>query len=1026
MKNTRNTRVQKQQKKDKLQRRFSSTLMCGLVLLSSTAPIATVLADNETQPTTQQAPTQPTEQSKVAPSSDSVKPSTDVQPAPSKAEQPATPETTPQADTTKQDTQSKKATASDDWTVTVHFVDGATGATVTQDITVKGTANQDYRNTSEYSNAMKDAMANGYHQANNDPNSWSPFTQAHQDVTVKMSNSFEKKYQVGADGFYHEVNSDGSLDMNHKFVDFTVNYTDKNTGTILGTDFQEKSDAGAGLTSGTYGHGFDENTWAMEKDASPYINLDHSMDYNGKTYYYDLELTTLKGQVKPVNGIINLTVPLTNMTDDQKYVSWNIRYVDENGKDLITPDAQSTPVGATGEVLAEDLSYLGYKLKSGEKNDISYTVTDGMKDIVFHYVKNFGNLTFTFKDVDTGKEIKSAYTTDGQPNTYFDGRSDENKDKFAIKGYTITDESDNDLQQQFPEGGKTTSVVLKYKKNDTPDPVEQGSVTFKYVDGNSNELQKPKTIKGDVDSKFSESAPTIDGYKLDTSKSDETYSGQFSKQGQTYYFVYNKDNKPDPVEQGTITVNYLDADTGKSIQEATVKTGDVDTAFDFTAPTIEGYSLNSDKSDSLKNIKFTKTAQTINLKYDKEQSSLRPVLVKAIKDAKPYVDTTKYEKTYVDKLSTAIQSAQDFLDNNPEKASFFSTIVNFFTGNSIDDQYQAHIDQVNGAVKEVEAHPVTPVAKGTVTFKYVDQDGKSLGIEDKTVEGNVGDKFSEDAPAVDGYTLDTYKSKQTIDGTYTDKAQTFTFVYTKNADQDNFSVTFDIYDESNTDKPIKTVKVDLPKGTTEYNGLMHKDDLFKVEGYTYVSGLGTKMEVDERGQNRFPIIVSKDAKPDPTVQSVITFNFVDESGKELKASHPETGNQGDTYTVDPTKGYYEIKGYTLKNKDLKFTFGAKDQSVTLVYTKDVTPDPTPDPTPTPDNGGSDDNGSDTNNNGGDKSKNKGADSKTDSDTSKSKTSKDGKDTLPSTGESNTLWMTVAGISAVLAIGFALVFKRKRN
>lgn len=186
------------------------------------------------------------------------------------------------------------------------------------------------------------------------------------------------------------------------------------------------------------------------------------------------------------------------------------------------------------------------------------------------------------------------------------------------------------------------------------------------------------------------------------------------------------------------------------------------------------------------------------------------------------------------------------------------------------------------------------------------------------------------------------------------------------------------------------------------------------------------MEVDERGQNRFPIIVSKDAKPDPTVQSVITFNFVDESGKELKASHPETGNQGDTYTVDPTKGYYEIKGYTLKNKDLKFTFGAKDQSVTLVYTKDVTPDPTPDPTPTPDNGGSDDNGSDTNNNGGDKSKNKGADSKTDSDTSKSKTSKDGKDTLPSTGESNTLWMTVAGISAVLAIGFALVFKRKRN
>lgn len=118
-------------KKDKLQRRFSSTLMCGLVLLSATAPIATVLAITKHSLLLNKHLLNQQEQSKVAPSSDSVKPSTDVQPAPSKAEQPATPETTPQTDTAKQDTQSKKAT-SDDWTVTVHFVDGATGATVTK------------------------------------------------------------------------------------------------------------------------------------------------------------------------------------------------------------------------------------------------------------------------------------------------------------------------------------------------------------------------------------------------------------------------------------------------------------------------------------------------------------------------------------------------------------------------------------------------------------------------------------------------------------------------------------------------------------------------------------------------------------------------------------------------------------------------------------------------------------------------------------------------------------------------------
>ncbi|EKN62934.1 cell wall surface anchor family protein, partial [Neobacillus bataviensis LMG 21833] len=66
----------------------------------------------------------------------------------------------------------------------------------------------------------------------------------------------------------------------------------------------------------------------------------------------------------------------------------------------------------------------------------------------------------------------------------------------------------------------------------------------------SKELQAPKTIKGDVDKAFEEKAPTIKGYKLDTTKSDETYKGKFTEQGQTYYFVYvgdgstpsNKDN----------------------------------------------------------------------------------------------------------------------------------------------------------------------------------------------------------------------------------------------------------------------------------------------------------------------------------------------------------------------------------------------------------------------------------------------------------------------------------------------------
>ena len=157
-------------------------------------------------------------------------------------------------------------------------------------------------------------------------------------------------------------------------------------------------------------------------------------------------------------------------------------------------------------------------------------------------------ITVKLVDADTGKEIKSPKTIEDKVNSQFFVISDKYFSE-PVEGYQLTSSIINSVLE-FTE--QDSSYTLAYKKSDTPtpDPVKQGSVTFKYVDKDSKELQAPKTIKGDVDKAFEEKAPTIKGYKLDTTKSDETYKGKFTEQGQTYYFVYvgdgstpsNKDN----------------------------------------------------------------------------------------------------------------------------------------------------------------------------------------------------------------------------------------------------------------------------------------------------------------------------------------------------------------------------------------------------------------------------------------------------------------------------------------------------
>ncbi|MCT3136168.1 MucBP domain-containing protein, partial [Lactococcus lactis] len=731
MKNTKNTRVQKQQKKAKKQRRISSTLMCGLVLSGVALPAVAVLADNAIQsqtPASTQSSTVKTAQdtpapvvanpdsgkdgsAEFAPPLDSADPNT---PAPTLS--PETP-----APTTKQATEKHKAI--------IHFVNSVSGESIKADMTVEGTVEQDIRTV-----AGKDAFKVPGYTYTEEPNTFHAFNANYvQEYTAFFTpegyEAPDDGFVLGTDGYYHQKNIDGSLNYIYRYADTTITYTDKETGNVIGTDKKGIIDAVLGVSSNTYGHGFSENTWAIAKGDSKWINPNSSFDYDGKTYYTDVYVYTDRSQdgsqgdvVSPVNGQINVTVPLTDMTktDPAENVTFKTRYVDEaTGKDIAPSSTDTLPVGGYYSSVALDIPH--YKI-NGDTN-YNFTVQKGQKDVIYRYTKDQASFVeFKLVDAKTNKEIGTVVKRSGQEGQWTS--IDPSSKEFKIDGYTMQKSfyQTPGLGTQtydFPEPGKTNSVTVKYDKDSDQPEAKKGTLTILYTDTRGNEIKDPTTQEGKVGDLYEVVAPDIKGWKLNDN-SPNLFRDEYKEGNTTVKFKYDKDETPDPVKQGSVTVQYLDED-GKSIKDPKTLTGDVDGKFEESAPTIKGYSLTSDKTVSGK---FTEKVQTVKFTYKKD-SKPDPVAKSTI--------TVKY----VDEKGTEIQKSTSKQGNSGDKFQMSAKELEIkgydLKSKAIDTTFG---DKDQTITVEYTKH-VDPVKQGSVTFKYVDKDSKELQAS-KTIKGDVG------------------------------------------------------------------------------------------------------------------------------------------------------------------------------------------------------------------------------------------------------------------------------------------------
>ena len=194
---------------------------------------------------------------------------------------------------------------------------------------------------------------------------------------------------------------------------------------------------------------------------------------------------------------------------------------------------------------------------------------------------------------------------------------------------------------------------------------------------------------------------------------------------------------------------------------------------------------------------------------------------------------------------------------------------------------------------------------GAVTVHYLDEAGKKL-VEDKILNGKIGDSYSSEPQDIAGYVLKTTPAN--AKGTYTDKVQEVTYVYTNQV-----KVLVHYVDQDG--KPIAGAPDQTISGII---GQPYPDNVVKdIKGYILKSKpsgkfSGTETEVTYVYTNQVKVLA----------------HYVDQDGKLIADDETISGKIGDDY---PAK---EIAGYVIQTKP-SGKFSASVTEVTYVYTNQV-------------------------------------------------------------------------------------------
>ena len=376
-------------------------------------------------------------------------------------------------------------------------------------------------------------------------------------------------------------------------------------------------------------------------------------------------------------------------------------------------------------------------------------------------------------------------------------------------------------------------------------------VTVNYVDEDGKAIPSvsSQTISGNIGDSYDATTDayklTIEGYTLDESKLPTNAKGTLSDQAQTVTYVYTKN----PVKAADVTVNYIDED-GKAIPSVSPQTisGNVGDSYDATTDayklTIEGYTLDESKLPTNAKGTLSDKPQTVTYVYKqtKDQSTVivhdsELTIGDSWKPEDNFDSALDYYGNVVPFSDINVEGEVDTTKAGTYKITYTRFVPNFFSNSENQGTYSA--------VATVTVKDAPPVKGGDVTAKYIDTDGNKVS-DDVVKSGNVGDDYTTEQKAIEGYTFKEVQGNAA--GQFTDQAQTVTYVYTKNeipnitgtvlvqyVDTDGNKISEDIMKSGTVGEGYSTEKKDI-KGYTfkEVQGNTTGQFTDQVQTITYV------------------------------------------------------------------------------------------------------------------------------------------------------------------------------------------------
>ncbi|MCG0612253.1 LPXTG cell wall anchor domain-containing protein [Lactiplantibacillus plantarum] len=558
------------------------------------------------------------------------------------------------------------------------------------------------------------------------------------------------------------IEAAGNTDLYQNGWDYTAQTTTDVTTTTPAEDAQDVSVAYVVITG-------------VNADGTPkYTKIDGGVIKSGKVgTTFTINPATIDGyalygasdNVKPGDNGLTGTVDSVATNNEIVLVYAEntgivANYQTADGTTLATPnkytqgtDKTFTRAGGTYKLTAPSLdgyTYVGYKIGDGDVqsgNVAAGTLVAGANTVTFVYapVVEQSDVTVNYVD-ESGKTIKAATTQT------LDNGSTYNVDTPTIDGYTY--KSADAALTGTVDGNKT--ITLTYTKNATP--VEQSTVTVNYVDADGKTIKAATTQTLDNGSTYNVDTPTIDGYTYKSA--DGALSGTVDG-NKTITLTYTKDAAP--VEQSTVTVNYVDAD-GKTIKAATPQTLDNGSTYTVETPTIDGYTYKSADGALSGTVDGNKT---ITLTYTKDSTT-------------PVENKANLTINYVDADGNTIKASsvteyivgQAYTVGQPEIAGY---TYDHATGDAIAGTIAYNGNTVTLVYTKNGGTTPTEQTK-TITVNYVDADGNTIKSATTTAY-KVGDTYTVATPSIAGY---TYKSADgALSGTVADDA-TITLTYAKN------------------------------------------------------------------------------------------------------------------------------------------------------------------------------------------------------------------------------------------------------